>query len=458
MKNILLLFLSIFFAVSLNAASIRGGEITFQQTAPLTLEAELHLYVQANATATVPDSVTLCWGDGNCSTAWVSNGIDANNDGLPDGEQLTPVQLLGIYRVSHTYGETGQYTLSVNEPNRVIVMNGGLEPFPFYVESLAMVTESDEPHYSPVFFEPAMLDRSAVGQVFTHLSAAFDRDGDVLVHQLLIPKLEEGTIPGYQEPTSINPGPNNQLTIDTGTGFLNWDAPQRPGRYLINIMVSTYRDGALWEQVTRDMLIEVEELMALPPALTLSDDTPLQEVQVGDVVELEAVAQSIPFGEEVELTAAGGLLAFFNTPAVFDTTTGPQPLEAFSWMVEPEDDRAAPYLVSFKAKDLSSGLSTFIPVQFQVVEELTGSVDVERSIPLRVFPNPGAGILQVEIEALNPPARYEVYDANGARVTSGQWTTFPAQLNVQQFPGGVYRLRVWGAEGQGVERFIVAGK
>jgi hypothetical protein len=246
--------------------------------------------------------------------------------------------------------------------------------------------------------------------------------------------------------------------IDAETGLLVWDAPQRPGRYLINIMVSTYRDGALWEQVTRDMLIEVEELMALPPALTLSDESALQEVQVGDMVELEAVAQSIPFGGEVELTAAGGLLAFFNTPAVFDTTTGPQPLEAFSWMVEPEDDRAATYLIGFKAKDLSSGLSTFIPVQFQVVEELTGAVDVGRSVPLHVFPNPGAGILQVEIKALNTPARYEVYDANGARVTSGQWTTFPAQLNVQQFPGGVYQLRVWGAEGQGVQRFIVAGK
>lgn len=458
MKNILPLFLSIFFAASLSAASIRGGEIAFQQTAPLTLEAEVHLYVQANATATVPDSVTLCWGDGICSTALVSNGVDADNDGLPDGEQLTPVQLLGIYRVSHTYEDAGQYTLSVNEPNRVIVMNGGLEPFPFYVESLATVTESEEPHYSPVFFEPAMLDHSAVGQVFTHLSAAFDRDGDVLVHQLLIPKSEGGTIPGYQEPTSINPGPNNQLMIDAETGLLIWDAPQRSGRYLINIMVSTYRDGALWEQVTRDMLIEVEELMALPPALILSDESVLQEVQVGDMVELEAVAQSIPFGGEVELTAAGGLLAFFNTPAVFDTTTGPQPLEDFSWTVEPEDERAAPYLVGFKAKDLSSGLATFIPVQFQVVEELTGAIDVEKSVALHVFPNPATEILQVEAEVFNTPVRYEVYNANGAMITSGQWATFPAQLDIQQFPAGVYQLRAWGAEGQSVQRFIVAGK
>ncbi|MCR9099392.1 MAG: T9SS type A sorting domain-containing protein [bacterium] len=458
MKKILSLILPILFAVSLDAASIRGGEITFQQTAPLTLEAEVHLYIQNNATGTVPDSVSLCWGDGTCSTAFVSNGIDADNDGLPDGEQLTPVQLLGIYQVSHTYGETGQYTLSVNEPNRVISMNGGLEPFPFYVESLATVTESEEPHYSPVFYEPAILDRSALGQVFTHLPAAFDRDGDVLVHQLLIPKSEEGTIPGYQEPTSINPGPNNQLTIDAGTGLLSWDAPQRPGRYLINIMVSTYRDGALWEQVTRDMLIEVEELMALPPALTLSDDTPLQEVQVGDMVELQAVAQSIPFGGEVELTAAGGLLAFFNTPAVFDTTSGPQPLEAFSWTVEPEDDRVAPYLVGFKAKDLSSGLATFIPVEFQVVEELTGAIDVDKSVGLHVFPNPATEILQVEAKVFGTPVRYEVYSAKGAMIASGQWATFPAQLDVQQFPAGAYQLRAWGAEGQGVQRFIVAGK
>ena len=93
-----------------------------------------------------------------------------------------------------------------------------------------------------------------------------------------------------------------------------------------------------------------------------------------------------------------------------------------------------------------------------MVEELTGAIDVEKSVALHVFPNPAAEILQVEAEIFSTPVRYEVYNANGAMITSGQWATFPAQLDVQQFPGGVYQLRVWGAEGQGVQRFIVAGK
>jgi hypothetical protein len=459
MKKILLLFISSLFALSVNAASIRGGEITFRQIAPLTLEAAVNLYIQANATATVPDSISLCWGDGSCSTAFITNGIDADNDGLPDGEQLTPEQLLGVYQVAHTYQAAGQYTLSVNKPYRVPFMNGGVtEPVLFYVESLATVTESDAPHYSPVFYEPAMLDPSASGQRFTHLPATFDRDGDMLVHTFLVPKSAAGTIPAYQEPTQINPGPNNQFALDAATGLIQWEAPQRAGRYLINIMVSTYRDGELWEQVTRDMLIEVEDLMALPPSLALEDAAVLQEVLVGDVIELEAVAQSLPFGGEVELTAAGGLLAFFNTPAAFDTTAGPQPLENFTWTVEPEDERGSPYLTGFKAKDLNSGLATFIPVQFQVVDELTGIRRAEAPVPLHVFPNPANRTLQVEAAMANRPVRYEVYDASGALVASGQWRSLPAQLDVQQLPGGVYQLRAWGEEGLGTQRFIVAGK
>jgi hypothetical protein len=397
MKSFVLTLGGLCLALALEGASIRGGEITFRQTAPLTLDASVYLYIQANATAAVPDTITLCWGDGNCSTAFITNGIDADNDGLPDGESLTSAQLLGVYQVAHTYEASGQYTLSVNEPNRVPLISGtGAGSVPFYVESLAMVTASAEPQYSPVFYEPAMLDRSAVDAVFTHLPATFDQDGDEVVHALTVPKLESGTFPNYQAPTEINPGPNNQLQIDAETGLLTWVKPQREGRYLINIRVSTYRNGELWEQVTRDMLIDVEELMALPPLLTLENEASLQEVLVGDMVELEAVAESLPFGPEVELTAAGGLFDFFGAPAAFDTTAEPQPLETFTWMVEPEDERAAPYITGFKAKDLSSGLATFVPVQFRVVDELTGTRGAETLAPLHVFPNPANRTLQVE--------------------------------------------------------------
>ncbi|NRA51797.1 MAG: hypothetical protein HRU12_21950, partial [Phaeodactylibacter sp.] len=291
MQKILLLTLLNFLAFSLGAASIRGGEITFKQIGPLTLEASVYMYIQSNATATVPDSVTLCWGGGNCSIAAVTNGVDADNDGLPDGEQLTVDQLLGVYIITHTYEVEGQYTLSVNKPNRVPFSNGGLQgQIPFYVESLATVTASSEPHYSPVFYEPAMLDGSTIGRSFTHLPTTFDQDGDSLVHALAIPKSEVGTMPDYLDPTNFNPGANNLLTIDAETGLLDWDAPQRTGRYLVNIIVSTYRDGALREQVTRDMLIEVDEFMALPPSLGLDNTATLQEVLVGEEFTLQAIA------------------------------------------------------------------------------------------------------------------------------------------------------------------------
>lgn len=169
-------------------------------------------------------------------------------------------------------------------------MNGGFEFFLFYVELLVMVIELEEFYFSLVFYEFVMLDCSVVGQVFMYLLVVFDCDGDVLVYQLLILKLEEGIILGYQEFMLINFGFNNQLMIDVGIGLFVWDVLQWLGWYLINIMVSIYWDGVFWEQVICDMLIEVEELMVFFFVFIFLDEFVLQEVQVGDVVELEVVA------------------------------------------------------------------------------------------------------------------------------------------------------------------------
>lgn len=460
MKKILFLILPSLFALSVNAASIRGGEITFRQTAPLALEATAYLYIQANATNTVPDSISLCWGDGNCSTAYITNGVDADNDGLPDGESLTTNQLLGVYQVGHLYEAAGQYTLFVNTLNRVggILNIGNSSPIAFYMEALATVTTSAEPHYSPVFYEPAMLDRSVLAFPFTHLPTVFDRDDDEVVHTLATPKAIDGPIAAYQELTQVVPGANNQFTISPVTGLLTWDAPQRDGRYLINVVVSTYRDGALWEQVTRDMLIEVEDLMARPPVLELDNAALLQEVLVGDMVELGATSQSIPFGGEVELTAAGGLLEFFDEPAVFLPDTGIQPNSTFTWTVEPADERTTPYLTGFKAKDLSNGLAVFVPILHQVVDELTDTEEPPLRNRLRVFPNPVSEVLTVDFSANAEPAFYQLFRADGVLLQSGQWTRSPAEVNVQSFPAGVYHIKITGLGTHSTAPFIVARK
>ncbi len=458
MKKILLALALLGFAFSTTASSIKGGEITFRQTAPLTLETTVYLYFKPAAAGTVPDSLALCWGDGSCSTALLTNGIDADNNGLPDGEQLTDNLLLGVYTQTHTYSAAEQYTLSVTLPNRVpnILNLPPSNPVLFHVESTATVTTSDSPQYSPVFYEYPMLDPANVNARFTHLPATFDQDGDEVVHSWSIPLNENGVpLPGIVEPTNINPGSNNVLNLDSATGLIIWDAPQQEGLYLVNLTVTTYRDGILWGQVTRDMLIEVEDLMALPPLLTLSDDAPVQEVLIGDEVDLEAVAESLPFGQEVELTAAGGLFEFFSTPAAFDTTAGAQPTEAFTWTVEPEDQRETPYILGFKAKDLSHGLATFVPVQFRVVDELTATETAGQPAVLRVFPNPATASARVGLQGIRFPVTYQLWSAGGQLLRQGQWVEGPARVDATALPAGHYQLQVLGAGGQqGVASFV----
>lgn len=272
MKSIVLALIGVCSALSLYATHVIGGEITFRQTGPLTVEAEGHLYHKAINMPADRDTITLFWGDGFCERISRSNGPDLNGDGVPDGEIIPGTDAkLSIYRSEHTYEELGPYTLSITDPNR----NGGIlnVNFPnsdqvrFHVQSMVNVTNDDNPNHSPVSYEPLAVDNAMENRLFQYTPNAFDLDGDSIAYRLVTPLQDvdlEVPNPGY---------PFSELSIDTVTGVVNFRT-DRAGEYVIAIEIRTYRNGELQDMVLRDMMIVCYATELLPPILSLSQLSP----------------------------------------------------------------------------------------------------------------------------------------------------------------------------------------
>ncbi|MEQ8705538.1 MAG: T9SS type A sorting domain-containing protein [Phaeodactylibacter sp.] len=445
MKSIVPALIGVCLSFSLYATHLIGGEIAFRQIDPLTVEAEGYLYHSSGGR----DSITLCWGDGNCDRVVRSNGPDIDGDGIPDGEPVPGTSAtLSIYKHTHTYEAKGAYILSITEPNR----NGGIlnlnfpnsDQVRFHVQSLVNVTNDNTPNHSPVNYEPMAVDNAMESRLFQHTPNAFDQDGDSIAYHLVAPNQDIDTeLPNYEDQLAA-------VSLDPITGVFNFQSDQ-PGEYVFAIQVRTYRNDTLQDVVVRDMLIFCSPGALLPPILSLSQLATEREVLVGDTVIIDAAALSEPFGEPLQLTCTGGLLEYFGNPATFDSLPAAPLAEAtFQWVVEPEDFRDAPYQIVFKARDDGNifGLSTLIPVRFRVVEALTSTDVFNGRTDWKLFPNPATGSLQISRSEYSGPVGYEIRAASGQLLLSGRLQQSGNRVDISSLPKGWYVLSVLLPDGQ----------
>ena len=448
MKHLItFLLIFLFLGANVSQASVFAGEITFRQTGPLEIEASVYLYFRESAVPTQANYSPICWGDGNCTSIPITNGEDANGDGFPDGQIVGTEYRLMVYTGTYVYEEAGTYTLSVRSafrPAGIFNMNApNSDQVPFHVYATAQVSETGESNHAPILYEQPLIDEAVVGFPYTHTPNAFDPDDDEIRYEFATPTIEAGIpFPGYLTPDGIAYGPNNQLSIDPLTGVVRWDSPQRPGRYVIAIKVSTFRDGILQDEVVRDMIIKVRDEMELPPQLHLSDDTPLREISAGDTLRISATASSLPENDTVVISASGGPFDYFGAGASFeDNSTPPDAAGQFEWVAEPEDVREEPYQVVFTAREPTSRLADLKAIRIKV-NALTNTAKETTAPPtLKAYPNPSGGIVQIELSV--PNARYQLVDARGRTVREGLFNSNPAELDVSPLPGGWYVLRCW---------------
>lgn len=73
-------------------------------------------------------------------------------------------------------------------------------------------------------------------------------------------------------PDEIARGPTNNLTINSRTGEIIWNAPVLQGEYNIAIRILEYRKGQLINSVLRDMQILVRSCLNNPPSVVTEEE------------------------------------------------------------------------------------------------------------------------------------------------------------------------------------------
>ena len=369
---------------SLLATHNRAGEISIEQVgdcvSSLTVKATIVTYSKASSFQADRDSLEICWGDGQCEYVYRINGPISG--GYHKGERLENDTKKNIYVAFHTFPALGTYNVSMTDPNR----NGGIlnvnfpnsEMVRFHLKT---VYTFPNPQFqgcnnTPVLLQPP-IDFGCVDQIFIHNPNAFDTDGDSLSYELIIPFQDvDLTVPNYQFPNNINPGPDNQLTIDPVTGDIIWDSPQRSGEYNLAMHIIEWRDGVVLDTLIRDMQILIEQCDNKPPEI----ETPSEEfcVVAGDTLAFDVIATA-PLDETdqlVRLSALGGPFEVANSPAQFlpienDTFSNDPVKRRFVWVPDCDQVSDQFYSVVFKAVDNffgdTLGLATLKTVRIKVM-------------------------------------------------------------------------------------------
>ena len=427
------------------------GEIEFEQIGPNQLEAKVNFYFKGTISQyTYFTDLVFCWGDGNCSIIQPVNGVDLDADGIPDGEQITDDYIKKVFSATYTYAQPGAYTLSASLSSRgegIININFPNSMFiPYYIEALARVSGNNfSSNSSPQWLEPP-IDRVQLGELFVHFPNAYDPDGDSISYSLVIPLSSPGEpVPNFSFIGDIIVNPGNIAEL-TEHGFF-WSGSQQPGLYSLTILAQSFRDGELWEESTREMLIEVVDEENEAPIWDFeSIDFPIFCVEVGDTVSLEGIPFSDPDLDPVDATITSGLLQFFDNPAIATiNNNGSEGTVDFFWIVENEHVRDQAYPVVFKVRD-EAGLSHKRLLLFKVLDPATSTHQVPELEGLKLFPNPAIDFVEVN-GASQVNYNFELIDEVGRILKTSQFNT-QTQIDVSQLPSGLYFTKISNEKGQ----------
>ena len=391
MKKLLLLLLSTFYLLNLNATHNRAGEITYVQLSDLTYKITITTFTYTLSFADRPQ-LEVQWGDNTTSIADRESKV-----------YLPNYYKRNIYRINHTYPGPGVYRIVVQDPNR----NLGVRNIPnsvnvvFSISTTLIVNPAIGRNSTPVLLNPPY-DKAARGYVFIHNPAAFDPDGDSLSYKLTVCTREGGKpIENYTLPPATH-----FIRVDSISGDLIWDTPADTGKYNVAMEIQEWRYGKKIGVVVRDMQIEVFDTKNKPPV-----NGPLKDicVQVGDVVDFLVTATD-PNKDTISLKATSGIFSMTACPAQFikvDSVPG-YASSRFRWVPCHESVRNQPYNIIIKSDDYNSELklSDIDNMSIKVLgppSELVNAVPEGKFIRL-TWNNYGTGVI----------AGFSIYRRDGA--------------------------------------------
>ncbi len=185
-----LLLSFVFCPLLLFSARFRSVEIQMEQTGPLTMSAQVIVYIAASESMIdgFRETLLLSWGDDSTSEVSIVNGTDEDGDGILDGELIEPGFRKFVYAGEHVYPVAGRFVVSVTNPSRhagILNIN-----FPnsistqMYTETEIEVFADNTSNHTPVLLEPGRVDLAATDEVFLHLPNGYDQDDDEVTYKL----------------------------------------------------------------------------------------------------------------------------------------------------------------------------------------------------------------------------------------------------------------------------------
>lgn len=353
-KILLIIILSCYQIVAL-ATHQRAAEITYKWLEGLTYEVTITMYTYTPSPADdVRTTLPIFWGDNTFDD--IPRVVFQD---LPDNFTLN------IYQMNHTFPAPGNYTISVEDPNRnfgVVNIPNSVN-VPMYVESTLVINPFLGNNNSVQLLNPPV-DQGCVGKLFVHNAAAYDPDGDSLSYRLVHCKGAAGLdIPGYTFPMA-----SEQFYIDEVTGELIWENPVLQGEYNVAFIIEEWRNGVLIGSVTRDMQIEIAACDNNPPDIFTITDTC---IVAGSSLIFDITAID-PDGNPVTLTANGGPFEVAQNPAsiVPDPASGNDTvMTTFYWNANCSHVRRSPYSALFRARDMHPivSLTSYTAVDITVI-------------------------------------------------------------------------------------------
>ncbi len=270
------------------------------------------------------------------------------------GEDIAPGIRYNVYEITHSYAAPFNYVVSMQDPNRIASIENFLAPsvdIPFCLQDTIFILDPQFFGYnsSPVLFQPP-IDYANVGYPFIHNPNAFDVDGDSLYFELIAPLEAPGQpIIFYDDPDQIEPGADNNISLNPYTGEFIWDSPQRAGIYNIAFLIREFRNGIQIGNMIRDMQIIVEDVNNEPP-----DVPPINDICaiIGDEISISVSASDNDIGQTVTLSAFGGPFELESSPAVFESSSGIGAANGlFTWQTVCDHIYSQEYTIVFKAED-----------------------------------------------------------------------------------------------------------
>lgn len=458
MKQSILFFAFALCVSNLEGTHNRAGEIIFKQLSAVNFEISVYTYTKASSVQADRDSLQIFFGDGD--SKWVQRTNGVNNQGEIVGNDIK----MNIYTTTHFYIGSGNYVISMTDPNR----NGGIlnidpphsDQVPFHLETELTVFSPTtmSMNQSPILMQPP-IDMGCTSQPYIHNPVAFDLDGDSLAFELTTPLMSAGTVvPNYSFPNTIGGG-NQTLTLDPVSGTLTWDAPLQVGEYNVAFFIKEYRNGVLISKIIRDMQITINSCNNRVPTTTTI--APIV-VQAQETISFNVDANDLD-GDNVTLSALGGPLiddgSFFQNATFTVANNGTSsPTGTFSWITACEHRQSSHHILVFRAEDdfmmngeaMSSVNYVAVPVYLlnnsqNPCASLTSTKKVSLSQKLKIYPNPVHSFLNIEFE-LDKPSNIDIrlFNLLGQAVLMKSITTemINEQLQFSHLPKGIYILSV----------------